>query len=354
MKALSGVAVRAVAAAVPTDVARTQDYEYLNPEERLRFQKATGIASRHIVRDGQCASDLCIAAAEQTFEYLDWSRESVGALVLITQTGDQPVPATAIVIQQKLGLPQNCVAFDVNLGCSSYPYGLAIVGSMMQSLGINRALLLIGDVSSRVCAKHDKSSWPLFGDAGSATALELDEHATPIQLDLMSDGSGKDAIIIPGGGLASKRPPPLQGTVQMEASADGTLRRPDNLILRGADIFSFAISKVPPSIRRTMEASGRTPNEIDFLVLHQANKMINDTIAKKTGFTPEKTLTTLAEYGNTSSASIPLTISAHAHCFDIERRVLVCGFGVGLSWGAAALIIPAHTVLPVTETDNVY
>ncbi|OOG52865.1 hypothetical protein B0E47_16585 [Rhodanobacter sp. B05] len=354
MKALSGVAVRAIAAAVPTDVARTQDYEYLNPEERLRFQKATGIASRHIVRDGQCASDLCIAAAEQTFEYLDWSRESVGALVLITQTGDQPVPATAIVIQQKLGLPQNCVAFDVNLGCSSYPYGLAIVGSMMQSLGINRALLLIGDVSSRVCAKHDKSSWPLFGDAGSATALELDEHATPIHLDLMSDGSGKDAIIIPGGGLASKRPPPLQGTVQMEASADGILRRPDNLILRGADIFSFAISKVPLSIRRVVDAGGTTPDDIDLLVLHQANKMINDTIAKKLGFTPDKVPTSIEHYGNTSSASIPVTLCTNASLFREARTIAVSGFGVGLSWGSAVLQVPANSILTCVESDAIY
>jgi len=182
MKALSGIEIRAVAATVPTQVARTQDYEFLTMEERQRFQKVTGIAARRIVRDGQCASDLCMTAAETALAHVGWARESVGALIMITQTGDQPVPATSIVIQNKLGLPQTCVAFDVNLGCSSYPYGLAIVGSMMQSLGIMRALLLIGDVSSRVCAKNDKSAWPLFGDAGTATALELDERASPMYL----------------------------------------------------------------------------------------------------------------------------------------------------------------------------
>ena len=354
MKALSGIAVRAVAAAVPTDIARTQDYEYLTPEERHRFQKATGIASRRIVVDGQCASDLCIAAARNVLDHLDWPPASVGALILITQTGDQPVPATSIVIQEKLGLPQSCVAFDVNLGCSSYPYGLAIIGSMMQSLGIGRALLLIGDVSSRVCAKHDKSSWPLFGDAGSATALELDDRAPPIHLDLMSDGSGKDAIIIPGGGLASKRPPPDDGAVQLEAGADGTLRRPDNLILRGADIFSFAISKVPPSIRRAMDAGGRTSSEIDFLVLHQANKMINDTIAKKLGFSAEKVPTSIEHYGNTSSASIPVTLCTNPDLFGETRTVAVSGFGVGLSWGSAVLQLPANSVLACVESNATY
>lgn len=350
MKSLSGIAIRAVAAAVPTQVARTADYEYLTPEERTRFQKATGITARRIVREGQCASDLCMVAAESALKHLGWARDSVGALILITQTGDQPVPATSIILQNKLGLPQTCVAFDVNLGCSSFPYGLAIVGSMMQSLGINRALLLIGDVSSRVCAAHDKSSWPLFGDAGTATALELSEQAPAMHFDLMSDGAGKEAIIIPSGGLASKIPPG-EGIVQQTAGADGILRRPDHLILRGTDIFSFAISKVPPSIKRVMEASGNTSNNVDYLVLHQANKMINDTVAKKVGFTPDKAPTSIENYGNTSSASIPVTLCSNAMLFNNTKSIIASGFGVGLSWGSVAFSLPANSVIPCVESD---
>lgn len=353
MKALSGIAVRAVAAAVPTQVARTQDYEFLTPEERQRFQKATGIAARRIVRDGQCASDLCMTAAETALTHVGWARESLGALVLITQTGDQPVPATSIVLQNKLGLPQTCAAFDVNLGCSSYPYGLAIVGSMMQSLGITRALLLIGDVSSRLCARNDKSAWPLFGDAGTATALELDDRVSPMYFDLMSDGAGKDAIIIPSGGLASKRPP-NDGLIQQEIGADGTSRRPDNLILRGADIFSFAISKVPLSIKRAMDASGTTCDAVDFLVLHQANKMINDTIAKKLGFPLDKVPTSIEQYGNTSSASIPLTLCTNPGLFIDSKSIAVSGFGVGLSWGSVVLHLPANSVTTCVESDVIY
>lgn len=351
---VSGVAIRAIASAVPTRVARTADYAYLSPEERTRFQKATGIAQRHIVNAGQCASDLCIAAALRALEYLQWEPASVGALVLITQTPDQPVPATSIGIQHKLGLSQSCMAFDVNLGCSSYPYGLAIVSSMMRTLRITRALLLIGDVSSLTCAEHDKSAWPLFGDAGSATALELDEHAPTMIFHLMSDGAGKDAIIIPRGGLASRRPSG-DGPAEHETDRDGVTRRPDQLILRGADVFGFAISKVPTSIQCVLGASGILAEQVDFLVLHQANKMINDTIARKTGFAADRLPSSLERYGNTSSASIPVTLCSNAPKFAGKpSSVLLSGFGVGLSWGSALVWLTPDTVIPGIESDDVY
>lgn len=348
MNSIPGIAVRAVAAAVPTRVARTEDYAFLEPEERKRFQKATGIVERRIVHDGQCTSDLCLTSARAALDHVAWERESIGALILITQTGDYPVPATAIVLQDKLGLPDTCAAFDINLGCSSYPYGLAVTGSLMRTLGIRRALLLIGDVSSRVCAENDKSAWPLFGDAGSATALELDDQAPPITLDLRSDGSGKDAIIIPGGGLASRNPPGTSGHGQVD---DGVSRRMDNLVLRGADIFSFAISKVPPSIQRALASSGLESDLIDYLVLHQANKMINDTIARKVGFAAAKVPSSIEHYGNTSSASIPVTLCANAGLFTGPRWIVACGFGVGLSWGSAVVHLPPGAVLPCIDDD---
>jgi 3-oxoacyl-[acyl-carrier-protein] synthase III len=169
----------------------------------------------------------------------------------------------------------------------------------------------------------------------------------------MSDGAGRNVIIIPGGGLASRLPPGDE-PIQAVPGNDGVPRRPGNLLLRGADIFSFAITKVPSSIERTLAAAGKTSAEVDFLVLHQANKMINDTIAKKARFGADVSLSTLADYGNTSSASIPLTLCAHASHFDRDRLIAACGFGVGLSWGTALLTVPAGSVLPVIESDHVY
>lgn len=352
MNAIRNIAVRGMAVCVPTKVVKTDDYEVLSTEERQRLQKATGIGAHRMSPPGQCTSDLCQAAAEQLLEHLGWERSSVGALVLLTQTPDQPIPATGIVLQDKLGLPSSCLAFDINLGCSAFPYGLATLTSMMATLGIARALLLMGDIS-RVCAYEDKSAWPLFGDAGSATALEIDAAAPPIYVDLMSDGGGRDAIVIPGGGLAS-RLPPGEWPAQPVQDDDGMVRRPGNLRLRGADIFSFAITKVPSSIQRVLDAAGKTPAEVDYLVLHQANKMINDTITKKAQFAPAASLSSLAEYGNTSSASIPLTLCAHAPQFDRDRLVAACGFGVGLSWGTALFNLPAGGALPLIESDHVY
>jgi len=352
MNSIAGIAMRGVAAAVPTKVARTSEYDILSPEERQRLQKATGISAHRMSPPNQCTSDLCQAATEHLLEHLGWTRDSIGALILLTQTPDQPIPATSIVLQDKLGLPTTCIAFDINLGCSAYPYGLATVASLMLTLKIPRALMLMGDIS-RVCAYEDRSAWPLFGDAGSATALEFDPAAPQIHFDLMSDGSGRNAIIIPGGGLAS-RLPPGDGSSRTVTGDDGIPREPGNLLLRGADIFSFAITKVPSSIERTLASAGKIPAEVDFLVLHQANKMINDTIAKKTRFGADVSLSTLADYGNTSSASIPLTLCAHAPQFDRNRLIAACGFGVGLSWGTVLLTIPANSVLPVIESDHVY
>lgn len=353
MNAIHGIAVRGIAACVPTKVAKTEDYDVLTVEERLRLQKATGIGAHRMSPPGQCTSDLCQTAAERLLEHLGWDRSSVGAIILLTQTPDQPIPATGIVLQEKLGLPQTCLAFDINLGCSAFPYGLATVASLMSSLGVSRALMLMGDICGRVCAYEDKSAWPLFGDAGSATALEIDSSAPPIHFDLMSDGSGRDAIVIPGGGLAARIPPSVWPESPIPDD-DGITRQPGNLRLRGADIFSFAITKVPPSIQRALAMAGKTPGEVDFLVLHQANKMINDTIAKKTHFPMDSSLSSLTEYGNTSSASIPLTLCAHAHRFDRDRLIAACGFGVGLSWGTALFNISANCVLPPIESDHVY
>jgi 3-oxoacyl-[acyl-carrier-protein] synthase-3 len=353
MAPLTGIALRGIVTAVPPAVSRTADYTPLTEAERAKFAAGTGIEERRVAAAGQCASDLCIAAAEELLARLAWDKSSVQALVMITQTGDHPVPATAIIVQHKLGLPTSCAAFDINLGCSSYPYGLAVLGSMMRTLGLRRAVLLVGDVSTRLCSYNDKSSWPLFGDAGSATALELDDAAAPMHFDLNSDGSGKDAIIVEAGGLAARNPAGADTFAETEL-APGIARHAANLQLKGADIFSFAISAVPPSIRRVLDRAGWELDSIDHVVLHQANKMINDFIRKKLGYPADKALSTLKDYGNTSSVSIPLTLCAGANRLQSGGRVLLSGFGVGLSWASATLVLAPDTVLHLFDSGHVY
>lgn len=353
MAQVSGVAIRGISTAVPKTVSRIADYPHMTAEEAERFSKSTGIRERRIVGPAQCASDLCAFAADDLLTKLEWAREEIGALIMITQTGDHPVPATAILLQHRLQLPNTCIAFDINLGCSSYPYGLMVVGSLMKTAGIKRALLLIGDVSSKVCNIEDKSSWPLFGDAGSATALELDEAAAPMHFDLMTDGKGAQAIIIPGGGPASRQPVTADNLAP-QPGKDGMPRGAANLQLRGADIFSFAISKVPPSIMRALQAAQWSPESVDQYVLHQANKMINDTIRKKIGAPEDHLPGSLEHFGNTSSVSVPLTICHTRNTWTFPCRAVFAGFGVGLSWGAATAVLPQGTVLSWVETDDVY
>jgi 3-oxoacyl-[acyl-carrier-protein] synthase-3 len=344
MKSLQGVTIKGISTAVPTQISKIEDYGILSEKERAKFSATTGIYQRHIVEHGQCASDLCISAANDLLSKLEWEKDTIEALIMITQSGDHPIPATSIIIQHKLGLTNSCAAFDINLGCSSYPYGLAIAGSFMKTLNIQRAILLVGDVSSKSCPYDDKSSWPLFGDAGSATALEIDENAPPMFFDFNTDGSGWESIFIKSGGLASRNPP-----------SNSSLTFGDfNLKLNGTDIFSFAVNAVPKSITKCLSIAEWEIKNIDFFILHQANKMINDTIQRKVGFNDHRALSSLKEYGNTSSVSIPLTLCAEKLLFKGGEKIILSGFGVGLSWATCALNLPKQLTLNLFESDNVY
>ncbi len=353
MTLLNGVAIRGISTAVPVNISKVSDYSPLTEKEREKFSFGTGIYERRIVSSGQCASDLCISATKDLMANLNWDYSSIEALVMITQTGDYPVPATSIIVQNRLGLSKKCATFDVNLGCSSYPYGLAILSSFMKIMNYKRALLLVGDVSSLVCAYTDKSAWPLFGDAGSATALELDNDVEPMSFDLNSDGSGSDAIIIKSGGLASRNPPSIN-SLSVKNISDGIARADLNLQLRGADIFSFAISRVPQSIFDCMAQLNWNCNIVDYFVLHQANRMINETIRKKIGYSEEKSISTLDKYGNTSSASIPLSLSSAKEYLRGGEKIVLSGFGVGLSWATCCVTLPKKIKLNLFEDDRVY
>jgi 3-oxoacyl-[acyl-carrier-protein] synthase-3 len=343
MHTISGVKIRGLSTRYPKTVARTDDYVHFDQEEAEKFKKNVGIFERRIVDESTCASDLCEAACRDLLDNISWAPEEVDALIMITQTGDYPVPATSIILQHKLGIKKEAICFDVNLGCSSFPYGIYIISSLIKAGGLKKAILLIGDVSSKVCSYTDKSAYPLFGDAGTAIALEASTSETQFSFDLMTDGAGYEAIIIESGGLAAREPITNEGLTVKEFST-GINRSKANLTLKGADIFSFAISKVPTSILNLANAHDSGINQYDFMVLHQANKMINDQIVRKTKMDATRVLTSLEKYGNTSSASIPLTLTAHANLLKEKNVKIICsGFGVGLSWGSLAFELQSDT-----------
>lgn len=345
---ISNIAIRGVAAAVPEQRESNLDYTWISEQERAFLIKTTGIKEKRIAPPGLTTSDLCYSAAEKIISECRIDKSDIGLLIFVSQSNDYYLPATAAILQQRLGLPTGTIAFDVGLGCSGYVYGLAIASSLMKTCGIKKALLLSGDISSATTSREDKSTWPLFGDAGAATLLEHTPSSSPWHFNLMSDGSGAAAIMIPDGGLRSKACPDSFAT---ETISEGIKRNRLSLTLDGPAIFSFSTREVPLSVRSLAQYSGYDLANIDYFVMHQANKLMNETIRKKLHIPEEKTPYSLDEFGNTSSASIPLTMVTRMQGAWGEKphNLLLSGFGVGLSWGNVFLTTENAVCLPLLE-----
>jgi 3-oxoacyl-[acyl-carrier-protein] synthase III len=328
---LDNIRLRGLASCVPKTVISNLDCPESRKSERERLVRNIGILNRRICYPWQCFSDLAVAAAERLLSEIEWQREEVDALIVVTQSPDYLIPATAIILQDRLKLRQSTIAFDINLGCSGYPFGLYTVGSMLTTGGIKKGLLLVGDK----CATLND---PLFSDCGTATALEYDPSAPRMWFDMNSDGSGYRAIMLPVGG--HRRPTEFHHLIPKPVE-DGGMRRDVDLILDGTAVLNFSTQRVPPAIRELCLFAETSLDAVDFVLLHQANRMINETIRKKLGLQADKVPSTLYDFGNTSSASIPVTMTARireALSHD-HKRVLMSGFGIGLSWGSCIVDI---------------
>ena len=336
---IQGVQVAGVASAVPAATRSVQDEAaYFGAEAAAKISQSVGVNVRHVVPPGVCTSDLCAAAAERLLEDLNWKREEVRALIFITQTPDYVLPATSHALHQNLNLPVSCCVFDVNLGCSGYVYGLWLASSIATTLR-GKVLLLVGDTVSRICSPQDRSVAFLFGDAGTATALGPVPDAPPMYFELGSDGSGVKSLIVPAGGFRQ----PRDGSTPVRAlREDGCVRSDEDLYMEGPEIFTFTLRRVPPLVNEMLRASGCEMEDVDAFIFHQANQFMLDHLAKKLKVPPEKFVAGMKEYGNTSSASIPLAITTNPLREKLERgpeRLLLAGFGVGFSWGGAVLTL---------------
>ncbi len=330
---VKGIQIRGISTVVPQRVEYNMDYKLLSVEERKMLIKTTGVVSRR-VSEGITTSDLAIQAANHLFKKTAWKRTEIDLLIFVTQSRDYYLPSTGVIAQNKLQLPTSCMAFDVGLGCSGYVYGLSIVASMLNSGTIKKAILLAGDVSTISCNYKDRSAYPLFGDAGSATFIEKTKEGNRWSFDLHSDGSGEDAIKIKDGGL---RNIPSKASFKEKKYEGEIIRNGFNLALNGMDIFNFSVTTMPKSIRQFLIKKKTSFHEIDFFVMHQANLIMNETIRKKLKVEKEKVPYTLKNYGNTSSASIPLTMSTLNYLKTSKHKLLLSGFGVGLSWANAII-----------------
>lgn len=341
------VQLKGLAVSAPANTEDNMQLEMLSPPERELFIKTVGIRHRRVAPKGMTASDLCLAAADKLLTTMHWQRNEISALIFITQTPDYIIPNTSSLLQEKLGLSKNCLVFDVNLGCSGYVYGLSVISSLLQNISNGKGLLLVGDVSTSVISKNDRSTTPLFSDAGSATALE-NTGTGVMYFNLQTDGREYDDIIVPDGGFRNRTN--AESFVEREIEK-GVCRSNLDMKLDGVKIFNFALREVAPNVNELLHTYSIAKDDIDCFVMHQANLLMLESVRKKLQVPAEKFPYSLYDFGNTSSASIPLTMLVKENDKLIAEKTkwLLSGFGVGLSWGSVYLETENITCLPLIE-----
>jgi 3-oxoacyl-[acyl-carrier-protein] synthase-3 len=338
---IGGVSIAGITTAVPAHVVRNDDFRAtFSADDIANIAKMIGVSERRRVSAGQTTADLCEAAARNVIEALGWSTEDIGVLVFVSQTPDYVLPATACVLQSRLSLPVHCASFDVNLGCSGYVYGLWLIASLLSTSSARRALLLVGDTSFYV-DPNDRATAMVFGDAGSATAIEKTHSATPWRFVLGTDGRGASNLMVSEGG--TRLPDPT------DPRTDG--RNLTKIFMDGGEIFNFTLSAVPPLAVQLFGDPARA-SVYDAYLFHQANSFMIRHLAKKLKLDPSKVPLNLERFGNTSSASIPLLMCDVLRPVLKEREMLLAlfGFGVGYSWAAAEIRCGRLAVADVVET----
>jgi 3-oxoacyl-[acyl-carrier-protein] synthase-3 len=335
---VQGFRIAGVSTCVPARIERNLDDDLgFNPDEVRKVVQMAGVRERRVVDAGVTSVDLCFEAAEALLQKLQWPRESITGLIFVTQSPDYFLPSTSCVVHRWLNLSDACAAFDVGLGCSGYPYGLYLAATMLRAGGQQRILMLHGETPSRFVAADDQATRLLFGDAGSATALESSPDGSG-HFCLHTDGGGYEGLIIRGGAFRDREP------------AD-----PRDLALRmdGAGIFNFTIKRVPPLIRDALELSGQSVDQIDAYLFHQSNRFIMKHLLKKCGLPDARVPMTIEDNGNCGGPSVAVTLTRMLPAQrDRAWKLMLLGYGVGLSWGAAVVDVDAAVPLLHRDYDN--
>lgn len=328
------VGIRAMAACVPSKVEYNKDLASFMPQEEVeKMINSIGIRERRICDADVFASDLCYKAALKLMEDNDINPESIDMLLFMSQGADYRIPATACILQHRLGLSQQCAAMDLSLGCSGFVYGLSAAMAFASMEGIDRVLLLDGEAFSKIVNPKDKVNVPLYGDAGTATLIEKGDFEDSVFI-LQTDGSGEDSVKIPSG----MRNPVTEESLKVKERENGNLRTDLEVFMDGMEVFNFAVRVVVKSVKNILKQNAITVNDVDYIVFHQANRMMTDFFVKMLKASPEKIPYCIDRFGNTSSASIPLTIvSELKDKLDEQKKVVLCGFGAGLSWATALI-----------------
>jgi 3-oxoacyl-[acyl-carrier-protein] synthase-3 len=335
---VNGVSLTGLVACVPQDKEINLDNKiFKSSEDAKKFIETTGVKERRIAKSHICTSDLTLAAATELLNKLNWDKREIGIMICVTQTPDFHGPMNASIIQDMLGLAKDCICFDIPIGCSGFVYGTSVLASMMKTLGISKGILLVGDTISKQASPRDKSAQPLFGDAAAAIAYTLSNDEEDVFVfDLGGDGSGYESLYIKEGGY---RFPYNKNSLDYITHDDGIERNGCQTIMEGMDVFSFGINTVPKTVKAVLEKTCCGVQDISYFIFHQANHFMNEMIRKKIKAEIHQVPYSLGRFGNTSSASIPLTMVSELKSeLETEKlELLVCGFGIGLSWGTLQL-----------------
>ena len=346
---IKNVALRGVTGTIPNHLVKSSEFPFFTKEEADLFDDTVGIKNRYIAPMEICASDLCYDAAERLIAGLKWAKETIDALLFVSVTGDYKTPPTSAILQDRLGLPSSTFVLDVPMGCCGCMYGITIAGNLLSAGTAKRALILVGDTAMRMGSPKDKSRGPLFGDSGTALALEYDSSAEDIIIDFNTLGSGYTALMTPHGGY--RHPVDMETSFEYENFGNGIIRAPKDALINGMDVFSFAITKPPISVKNMLDEQKLDKDkDVDYFLIHQANKLIVDRIVKKLKLSTEKVPYNLQKFGNLGGASIiMLMVSEIADELSSRPLTLLCSsFGLGLTWGTMILRTNPMKVIPIS------
>ncbi|HEX7705918.1 MAG TPA: ketoacyl-ACP synthase III [Thermoanaerobaculia bacterium] len=344
----------------PARTASVRAITYYLPEQQLDNQRLaselgdwtaekilekTGIACRSIAAPDECSSDLGVAAAEALFESGVCAREEIDFLLFCTQSPDYFLPATACIVQDRLGLRTDCGALDFNQGCSGFVYGLALAKSLVEGLGLRNVLLITAETYSKFIHPRDRSVRTIFGDAAAATLIQASSAAEEMIGPFVfgTDGRGAANLIVPAGGM---RKPMSEETSVVSIDEGGNERSENHLFMNGPEIFSFTLKAVPAAVNGLLARAEIAPGDVDYFILHQANRFMLEKLRAKMKIDPERFCVELESCGNTVSSTIPIALARSLADGRLKSGDLVMGvgFGVGYSWAAGMIRVPQEGI----------
>ena len=346
---VNNIRISGVAACVPKRVEENVDLPFFaDRAEAEKVIASTGIARKRVCEVGVTSSDLAAPAVEQMLSDLGWGADSVDCLFFVSMTRDYIAPQTACILQDRLGLRDDCFAMDLPLGCSGWVYGLSVVGSMMQTGQMRRGLLICAETNTKNRNPNDRAVRPLFGDAATVTALEYDDTSKPMNFAFNVDGSGWKAVHMPYGGM--RNPTTVESLNEVEVEP-GIVRKGTDMVVNGMDVFSFAIKRPPTQLKELIAHYAIDLETVDYLLLHQANKFIDEKIRRSLKLPPEKVPYCMQDFGNVTNASIPLLmVTGIADALRTQsNHCLACGFGVGLAWGSVDFYVENAVISKLVE-----